>query len=168
MWWSLSIAFIGKSLKPRTLHLSTPKNCTEAFHKYSSSLHYSLISGNIHPWIEPFSIPKSCLPPSCRYLPDHSCFSPWRTRYHTAQPLLQILRINHSQIMGKQWTSDPRFKAIAGTKPWASGTVGWYQVRQLTIPSMSWIMQSGFKLTNTYHYQGSGFLLLTGIYFHLI
>ncbi|KAJ5875933.1 uncharacterized protein N7529_001517 [Penicillium soppii] len=47
-----------------------------------------------------------------------------------------FLSVAHT-IMGKQWTSDPRFKAIAGTKPWASGTVGWYQ--------------------------GSGFLLLTGL-----
>ncbi|KAJ5327166.1 hypothetical protein MYU51_017587 [Penicillium brevicompactum] len=47
-----------------------------------------------------------------------------------------LLSVGHT-IMGREWTSDPRFKAIAGSKPWASGTVGWYQ--------------------------GSGFLLIAGL-----
>ncbi|KAJ5558465.1 hypothetical protein N7535_008678 [Penicillium sp. DV-2018c] len=47
-----------------------------------------------------------------------------------------LLSLGHT-IAGRDWTSDPRFKAIARTKPWACGTVGWYQ--------------------------GSGFLLLTGL-----
>jgi hypothetical protein len=33
------------------------------------------------------------------------------------------------QIGGKQWTAEKAFKAIANSKPWACGTVGWYQVR---------------------------------------
>ncbi|KAJ5458249.1 hypothetical protein N7475_009637 [Penicillium sp. IBT 31633x] len=47
-----------------------------------------------------------------------------------------LLSIGHT-VMGREWTADPRFKAIARTKPWASGVVGWYQ--------------------------GSGFFLLTGL-----
>ncbi|KAJ5186868.1 hypothetical protein N7449_009862 [Penicillium cf. viridicatum] len=47
-----------------------------------------------------------------------------------------LLSVGHT-IKGGQWTADPRFKAIAGTKAWTCGTLGWYQ--------------------------GSGFFLLTGL-----
>ncbi|KGO40850.1 hypothetical protein PEX1_091120 [Penicillium expansum] len=47
-----------------------------------------------------------------------------------------LLSVGHT-IKGRQWTADPRFKAIAGTNSWTCGTLGWYQ--------------------------GSGFFLLTGL-----
>ncbi|KAJ6120322.1 hypothetical protein N7523_004602 [Penicillium sp. IBT 18751x] len=47
-----------------------------------------------------------------------------------------ILSIGHT-IGGKEWTAEKVFTAIKGSKPWACGTVGWYQ--------------------------GSAFFLLTGI-----
>ncbi|OGE52495.1 hypothetical protein PENARI_c010G10101 [Penicillium arizonense] len=53
-----------------------------------------------------------------------------------------LLSIGHT-VNGRQWTSDPRFRAIAGTKPWASGTVGWYQGSAF------------FFLTGLLHYQWS-------------
>ncbi|KAJ5782800.1 hypothetical protein N7457_004574 [Penicillium paradoxum] len=37
-----------------------------------------------------------------------------------------LLSLGHTAA-GREWTADPRFKSIAKTKPWASGTVGWYQ-----------------------------------------
>ncbi|CAG8400357.1 unnamed protein product [Penicillium salamii] len=49
-------------------------------------------------------------------------------------------------FMGRQWTSDPRFKAIKGSKPWACGTVGWYQV-----------------YANGRSIQGSGFMLVAAL-----
>ncbi|KAJ5479383.1 hypothetical protein N7530_004892 [Penicillium desertorum] len=47
-----------------------------------------------------------------------------------------LLSIGHT-IKGREWTADPRFKAIKGTNSWTCGTLGWYQ--------------------------GSGFLLLAGL-----
>ncbi|CDM30905.1 unnamed protein product [Penicillium roqueforti FM164] len=37
-----------------------------------------------------------------------------------------LLSVGHT-IKGRQWTADPRFKAIAGTNLWTCGTLGWYQ-----------------------------------------
>ncbi|KAJ5088230.1 hypothetical protein N7456_011846 [Penicillium angulare] len=37
-----------------------------------------------------------------------------------------LLAVGHT-IGGKQWTSEKAFKAIANSRPWACGTVGWYQ-----------------------------------------
>ncbi|KAJ5752450.1 hypothetical protein N7520_009367 [Penicillium odoratum] len=37
-----------------------------------------------------------------------------------------LLSIGHT-IGGRQWTAEKAFKAIANSKPWACGTVGWYQ-----------------------------------------
>ncbi|KAJ5358701.1 uncharacterized protein N7496_011114 [Penicillium cataractarum] len=47
-----------------------------------------------------------------------------------------ILSIGHT-VQGRQWTAEKVFKNIKGSKPWACGTVGWFQ--------------------------GSAFLLMTGI-----
>ncbi|OGM41500.1 hypothetical protein ABOM_008921 [Aspergillus bombycis] len=41
------------------------------------------------------------------------------------------LSIGHT-IGGKQWTAEPTFRHIAGTKPWACGVIGWYQVLTTT------------------------------------
>ncbi|CAG8121608.1 unnamed protein product [Penicillium salamii] len=68
----------------------------------------------------------------------YSATSPFSTFHYynllnMSPSLLQIsagsfvfLSVAHT-FMGRQWTSDPRFKAIKGSKPWACGTVGWYQ-----------------------------------------
>ncbi|KAJ6013954.1 hypothetical protein N7540_008545 [Penicillium herquei] len=37
-----------------------------------------------------------------------------------------LLSIGHT-IGGKEWTAEKSFKAIANSRPWACGTVGWYQ-----------------------------------------
>ncbi|OOF92582.1 hypothetical protein ASPCADRAFT_210439 [Aspergillus carbonarius ITEM 5010] len=36
------------------------------------------------------------------------------------------LAIGHT-LGGRQWTAEPVFGTIAGSKPWACGIVGWYQ-----------------------------------------
>ncbi|KAJ6109700.1 hypothetical protein N7486_001935 [Penicillium sp. IBT 16267x] len=41
-----------------------------------------------------------------------------------------LLSIGHT-ISGRQWTAEKAFKAISNSKPWACGTVGWYQVTSL-------------------------------------
>ncbi|OOQ90874.1 hypothetical protein PEBR_02959 [Penicillium brasilianum] len=37
-----------------------------------------------------------------------------------------ILSIGHT-VQGRQWTAEKVFKNIKGSKPWACGTVGWFQ-----------------------------------------
>ncbi|KAE8345904.1 hypothetical protein BDV24DRAFT_125038 [Aspergillus arachidicola] len=37
-----------------------------------------------------------------------------------------ILSIGHT-LGGKQWSAEPSFRHVSGTKPWACGIVGWYQ-----------------------------------------
>ncbi|KAJ5799979.1 uncharacterized protein N7518_002047 [Penicillium psychrosexuale] len=34
-------------------------------------------------------------------------------------------------IKGRQWTADPRFKAITGTNSWTCGSLGWYQAHSI-------------------------------------
>ncbi|KAJ5180456.1 hypothetical protein N7492_003666 [Penicillium capsulatum] len=37
-----------------------------------------------------------------------------------------LLALGHT-VSGRQWTHEKVFKNIKGSKPWACGTVGWYQ-----------------------------------------
>ncbi|KAJ5554413.1 hypothetical protein N7513_004372 [Penicillium frequentans] len=53
-----------------------------------------------------------------------------------------LLSIGHT-ISGRQWTAEKAFKAIANSKPWACGTVGWYQGSAF------------FLVTSLLHYQWS-------------
>ncbi|PTU21590.1 hypothetical protein P175DRAFT_0434646 [Aspergillus ochraceoroseus IBT 24754] len=52
------------------------------------------------------------------------------------------LSIGHT-IGGRQWTLDPAFTLIPGTKPWACAIVGWYQGSAF------------FFMTGLLHYQWS-------------
>ncbi|KAJ5286816.1 hypothetical protein N7478_002502 [Penicillium angulare] len=52
-----------------------------------------------------------------------------------------LLAVGHT-IGGRQWTSEKVFKAITNSRPWACGTVGWYQYRvgtqfPLNLPDIS-------------------------------
>ncbi|KAJ5702845.1 hypothetical protein N7488_010393 [Penicillium malachiteum] len=53
-----------------------------------------------------------------------------------------LLSIGHT-IGGKEWTAEKSFKAIANSRPWACGTVGWYQGSAF------------FVVTSLLHYQWS-------------
>ncbi|PWY85932.1 hypothetical protein BO70DRAFT_378642 [Aspergillus heteromorphus CBS 117.55] len=53
---------------------------------------------------------------------------------------MACLSIGHT-IGGRQWTSDPAFGVITGTKPWACGIVGWFQGSAF------------FMMTGLLHYQ---------------
>ncbi|KAJ5127425.1 hypothetical protein N7448_008204 [Penicillium atrosanguineum] len=53
-----------------------------------------------------------------------------------------ILSIGHT-IGGKEWTAEKVFTGIKGSRPWACGTVGWYQGSAF------------FLLTGILHYQWS-------------
>ncbi|KAJ5817952.1 hypothetical protein N7447_007960 [Penicillium robsamsonii] len=55
-----------------------------------------------------------------------------------------LLSIGHT-IKGRQWTADPRFKAIARTNSWTCGTLGWYQVR--------WTLDFDFGVLCLLHWQ---------------
>ncbi|KAJ5120576.1 uncharacterized protein N7515_009964 [Penicillium bovifimosum] len=77
-----------------------------------------------------------------------------------------LLSLGHT-IAGRDWTSDPRFKAIARTKPWACGTVGWYQVSsKLSNSNLPSSMFLGMVADSRSCIQGSGFLLLTAGLLH--
>lgn len=129
-----------------TLHLHTARNSAEATHSWLSSVPLLSYPENQVPCLTSllkeisyttyriqYSISKPCRLPFSKHPPHPSSSWPWGIRYETIQPpfpwTLEPPYWFYYQVNGRQWTSDPRFKAIAGTKPWASGTVGWYQVR---------------------------------------
>ncbi|EPS25958.1 hypothetical protein PDE_00894 [Penicillium oxalicum 114-2] len=53
-----------------------------------------------------------------------------------------VLSIGHT-VQGREWTAEKLFKNIKGSRPWACGTVGWFQ-------GSAWLLISGIL-----HYQWS-------------
>ncbi|KAJ5166613.1 uncharacterized protein N7482_005394 [Penicillium canariense] len=58
-----------------------------------------------------------------------------------------ILSIGHT-VQGRQWTAEKVFRNIKGSRPWACGTVGWFQAS----PSSCWGLDPALasnRLSNT-------------------
>ncbi|KAJ5449807.1 uncharacterized protein N7458_006256 [Penicillium daleae] len=54
-----------------------------------------------------------------------SSIAPSRSLQASALTFL-VLSIGHT-VQGRQWTADKGFKNIKGSRPWACGTLGWFQ-----------------------------------------
>ncbi|KAF7718379.1 Uncharacterized protein PECH_001024 [Penicillium ucsense] len=70
-----------------------------------------------------------------------SSIAPSRSLQATALTYL-VLSIGHT-VQGRDWTAEKLFKNIKGSRPWACGTVGWFQ-------GSAWLLMSSIL-----HYQWS-------------